>query len=210
MNQEPVIGALLAGGQSRRFGGGDKTLSALAGKPMLDHAVERLTPQVNTLILNANGDPARFSAYGLTVVPDPVGDHAGPLAGVLAGLDWARRESDARWVVTAAGDSPLFPDDLVARLMAGIDGRYPAIALAACGGQTHPTFGLWPIALADDLANALKTGMRRIVSWTDNHDCTVVDFAERTLGGRAFDPFFNVNTREDLMAAETLLACDGP
>lgn len=209
MSSEPVIGLLLAGGQSRRFGGGDKTLSALAGKPMLTHAIERLAPQVSTLILNANGDPERFADYGLTVVPDPMGDFAGPLAGVLAGLDWAARESDARWIVTAAGDSPLFPVDLVGRLMAGLKGRYPAIALAACGGQIHPTFGLWPVALAEDLAGALKTGTRRIVSWTDKHDCTVVDFGQRTLGGRTHDPFFNVNTRDDLQAAEALLACDG-
>ncbi len=208
MNEESVIGVLLAGGQSRRFGGGDKTLSALAGKPMLEHAIDRLSPQVNALVLNANGDPGRFAAYGLTVVADPVGDYAGPLAGVLAGLDWAKRESGARWVVTAAGDSPLFPDDLVARLMAAVEGRYPAIALAACGDQIHPTFGLWPVALAGDLSDALKTGVRRIVSWTDNHDCTIVDFGQHTQGSHVFDPFFNVNTREDLQAAEALLAGD--
>jgi molybdopterin-guanine dinucleotide biosynthesis protein A len=208
MTEETVIGVLLAGGQSRRFGGGDKTLSALAGKSMLAHAIDRLSPQVSALVLNANGDPARFANYDLTVIADPVGDYAGPLAGVLAGLDWAARESDARWVVTAAGDSPLFPNDLVARLMAAAGDRYPAIALAACGDQIHPTFGLWPVALAGDLRDALKTGVRRIVAWTENHDCAVVDFGQRAQGGQSFDPFFNVNTREDLQAAEALLAGD--
>lgn len=206
MGADAVIGVLLAGGRSRRFGGGDKCLAELNGKPMLAHAIDRLAPQVDRLILNANGDPSRFARFSLPLAADPVGGFAGPLAGVLAGLEWAHANGNARWVATAATDSPLFPRDLVARLRTALGERYPGIALAACNGQTHPTFGLWPTALADDLRQALLAGTRRVREWAERHDCVLADFTEQGATGRRFDPFFNVNTREELAAAEALLA----
>ncbi len=206
MPADAVIGVLLAGGRSRRFGGGDKCLAPLNGKPMLAHAIGRLAPQVDELILNANGDPGRFAEFSLPVVADPVEGFAGPLAGVLAGLDWARANANARWVATAATDSPLFPSDLVARLEGALGERYPAIALAACNGRTHPTFGLWPTALAEDLRQALLAGTRRVREWAERHDCALAAFDEQGAVGQRFDPFFNVNTKEELAAAEALLA----
>src|SRR6185436_2052358 len=144
-----VTGVILAGGLSRRMGGGDKGLLELAGRPMLAHVVCRLRPQVGAILVNANGDPARFAPLGLPVVPDTVGGFVGPLAGVLAGMRWsAVNAPDARWIVTAAGDAPLLPGDLVAQLAAAVASRPGAIALAQSHGELHPVIGLWPVALA--------------------------------------------------------------
>ena len=145
-----VTGVLLAGGQSRRMGGGDKGLLELAGRPMLGHVICRLGAQVGAIVINANGDPARFDAFGLPVVPDTIGGFVGPLAGVLAGMRWsAANAPEARWIVTAAGDAPLLPSDLVARLLkAAVESRPGAIALAQSHGELHPVIGLWPVALA--------------------------------------------------------------
>ena len=200
-------GVILAGGLATRMGGGDKGLLALGEGVILDHVLARLRPQVGALALNANGDPARFSRFGLPVLPDPVADYPGPLAGVLAGLDWAAGEG-AEAIVTVAADTPFFPRDLVARLQAAAEGMAHPLVLAATprgaeetksmsrGGQVrHPTFGLWPVALRDDLRAGLEGGLRKVVLWTDRH------------GGRealfdAADAFFNVNTREDLAEAQ--------
>lgn len=204
--REQVIGVLLAGGQSRRMGGGDKCLLDLAGKPMISHVIDSLKPQVAALVLNANGDPARFDRLGLPVVADPIGGYAGPLAGVLAGLDWARaNHPQARWIVTAATDTPFFPGDIVARLLAATQGQYPAIALAASEGRVHPVFGLWPTALADDLRAALEGGTRKVLDWVGRHSNFEVQFGPVKVGGQTADPFFNANDPEEFARAEAML-----
>ncbi|SFO89396.1 molybdenum cofactor guanylyltransferase MobA [Tranquillimonas alkanivorans] len=197
------LGVILAGGQARRMGGGDKGLLPLAGRPILSHVIDRLSPQVGGLALNANGDPARFARFGLPVLPDSVEGFPGPLAGVLAGLEWAAGQG-ATHIVTAAADTPFFPCDLVPRLTLAAEEAGTPIALAATpdperGQVRHPTFGLWPVALRDDLRAALAEGLRKVVLWTDPHGA-----AEAVFPVERLDPFFNVNTPEDLAKAEAL------
>lgn len=199
---DPVIGVLLAGGLARRMGGGDKCLLPLAGKPLLTHAIERLEPQADALVLNANGDPARFAAFGLDVVQDPIVGYAGPLAGVLAGMEWAKRNRpSARWIATAASDTPFFPRDYVARLLEAAQPHHPAIAMAASDGREHPVFSLWPVALISDLRAALEGGTRKILDWTDRHTTLTVAFEMIEGPDGAVDPFFNANHPEDLERA---------
>lgn len=196
-----VLGVILAGGRSSRMGGGDKGLLALGGVRLIDRVVARLGPQCDGLALNANGDPSRFADLGLPVLPDSVGGFAGPLAGVLAGLDHAAGAGYGS-IVTAAADTPFFPADLVARLRAAAGPEGLALAASRDGeGQLwrHPTFGLWPVALREDLRAALEGGLRKIVAWTDSHGAGTAEFASTP-----FDPFFNVNTPEELAQAETL------
>ncbi|MFM1814472.1 MAG: Molybdenum cofactor guanylyltransferase [Pseudomonadota bacterium] len=205
-----VVGLILAGGQSRRMGGGDKCLRMIAGRPMLAHVLERLAPQCAHLVLNANGDSSRFAAFALPVVADTVQGFPGPLAGVLAGLRWtAANVPAARWMVTVSADAPFVPADLVAGLLgAARSGRLTErpIALARSGGNLHPVIGLWPAALADDLEAALVSGTRKVLAWTDRHGTLPVDFPPSRIGGREVDPFFNVNTPDDLAEAESLLS----
>lgn len=198
-----VCGLLLAGGLSRRMGGGDKTLRQIGGMTILDRVVERVRPQVSALVLNANGDPARFAAYGLPVVADSIADFAGPLAGVLAGLDWAAaHRPDCDLVVSVPTDAPFLPRDLVARLVAEVGEAGADLACAASGGQAHPVIGLWPVRLREDLRGALvDEGIRKVDVWTGRHRLVTVEFPI----GR-IDPFFNANRPEDLAAAEGLLA----
>lgn len=206
-----VTGVILAGGQSRRMGGGDKGLLDLVGKPMLAHAIDRLRPQVGRMLINANGDPARFARFGLPVAADTVTGFAGPLAGVLAGLRWsAANAPDARWVVTAAGDAPLLPSDLVRRLYSALAGRAGGIALARSFGELHPVIGLWPLALADDLEQALRQGVRKVLHWTDRHGTAAADFPPMRIGSAEVDPFFNANTPEELDRLRALLAEAAP
>lgn len=193
------FGVILAGGLATRMGGGDKGLLPLGGRCILDHVIDRLEPQVDRLALNANGDAARFARFGLPVLCDSVEGFAGPLAGVLAGLDWAAHEG-ADHVVTAAADTPFFPADLVPRLILAAETAGKPIALARTAEGRHPTFGLWPVALRDDLRAALEGGLRKVVLWTDRHG--TADCAFPVAG---FDPFFNVNTPEDLARAEQLV-----
>ena len=201
---ESVAGVVLAGGLSRRMGGGDKTLLTVAGEPMLQRVIDRLKPQVGNLVLNANGDPARFAAYGLPVVTDPIEGFAGPLAGVLAGLRWAGENTNARHVVSAAGDTPFFPRDLVAKLLDAAGGK-DRIVLASSNGRTHPVFGLWPVSLADDLDAFLTAGeTRKVFVWVDRHDNATVNFPMLETAGEPLDPFFNINTPEEMDAAEQL------
>ena len=208
---QTVTGVILAGGQSRRMGGGDKGLLQLAGKPMLAHVIARLAPQVARLAINANGDPARFAAFGLPVVADTVAGFVGPLAGVLAGMRWAAANTPAmRWIVTAAGDAPLLPTDLVERMLAAVAGRPSAIALAQSGGELHPVIGLWPVALADDLEAQLAGGVRKVLHWTDRHGTLPVPFPMARIGGVDIDPFFNANTPEELAQLRAMLAEAGP
>jgi molybdopterin-guanine dinucleotide biosynthesis protein A len=201
-----VAGVILAGGQSRRMGGGDKGLRLLGGRPMLAHVRDRLAAQAGPVILNANGDPGRFAALGLPVVADDIAGFAGPLAGVRTGMNWAVRHApEAQYIATAACDTPFFPENFVATLLAATGGT-PAIALAAFGGQVHPVFGLWPVALLASLDAALAAGLRKVTDWTQRHTTLIVDFPEAHIGGVAADPFFNVNTPEELAEAERLLA----
>ncbi len=205
--REQIVGVLLAGGQSRRMGGGDKCLLELAGKPLLAHAIARLAPQTDALVLNANGDPQRFAAFGLPIAADPVAGFAGPLAGVLAGLDWTQEhEPQARWIATAATDTPFFPKNLVAGLHGATCGKYPAIALAASSERSHPVFGLWPTELADDLREALESGTRKVLDWTGRHTTMIAEFPQVRIGAVMLDPFFNANRREELSHAERVLA----
>lgn len=203
----PAVGVVLAGGLSRRMGGGDKGLRDLAGRPMLAHVIDRLAPQVTRLVLNANGDPERFSPFGLPVVPDTVGGFAGPLAGVQAGMRWAiANEPQARWIATAPGDAPLLPTDFVERLAGAVADEDRGIALAQSGGRLHPVAGLWPVALADDLEAALAAGVRKVLDWADRHGAVPVPFASVRIGGTTVDPFLNANTPEDLETLSALLA----
>ena len=197
-----VVGLLLAGGQSRRMGGGDKTLRLLGGIPLLERVIERLRPQIDALVLNANGDPARFARCALPVVPDSVPGFAGPLAGVLAGLDWAAtHRSDCHYVVSVATDAPFLPADLVVRLAEGLDEAGADLSCATSGGRSHPVFGLWPVRLRDDLRGALvDQGIRKVDLWTARHKLATVPFSDQPV-----DPFFNANRPEDFAAAEALL-----
>jgi len=197
-----VVGLLLAGGQSRRMGGGDKALRLLAGQTLLDRVIDRVRPQVDALVLNANGDPARFARFGLPVVADSIADFAGPLAGILAGLDWtAANRPDCAFVVSLATDAPFLPADLVARLVAGMSSEGAELGCAASGGQPHPVIGLWPVRLRDDLRHALSVeGIRKVDVWTARHRLATVDFPLTPI-----DPFFNANRPEDLDRAAALL-----
>lgn len=199
-----VIGVILAGGQARRMGGGDKCLLELGGQSLLRRVMDRLTPQVDHIVLNANGDAGRFSVFDLPVVADGFGDFAGPLAGVLAGMDYAATQG-ATDIVTVAADTPFFPQDLVMHLHAARLQDGAAIALAATpdperGMSRHPTFGLWPVALRAELRTGLEAGVRKVVAWADPQGCAVAEFPV----GR-MDPFFNVNTPQDLAMAEAFL-----
>ncbi len=200
-----LTGVLLAGGRSRRMGGGDKCLRDLAGRPLLMHVIERLQPQVGALAINANGDPARFAAFGLPVVEDRIGGFAGPLAGIHAGMMWARSATpEARWIVTTSTDAPFLPLDLASRLLASADAAPGRIAVAASQGRTHPVIGLWPVALADNLETTLKSGGRKVLDWVLAHDNVVVDFPLLRFHGRMIDPFFNANTPLELDEARAL------
>lgn len=203
-----VAGVVLAGGRSRRMGGGDKALLPLAGEPMIARVIARLGRQAAPLAINANGDPARFAGFGLPAIADSVAGFAGPLAGVLAGMDWAAEHAPrARWIVTAASDTPFFPEDLVARFVSAIGHLDGAIALAGSGGKRHPVFGLWPVALADDLRAWLKASeTRKVLAWVDRHEMVEVEFGGFSVAGELLDPFFNVNTPEDLEVAEAIVA----
>ena len=197
-----VVGLLLAGGQSRRMGGGDKGLRPLAGIPLLQHVIERLRPQVEALVLNANGDPRRFADFGLPVVPDSVPGFAGPLAGVLAGLDWAAaHRPDCSHIVSAATDAPFLPIDLVRRLISQMESAEADLACAASAGQPHPVIGLWPVRLREDLRHAvIDEGVRKVDLWTARHRLAIVPFTSEPI-----DPFFNANRPEDLETAVGLL-----
>lgn len=198
-----VVGLLLAGGRARRMGGGDKCLREIGGRSLLALAVERAMPQVDQLVLNAGGDPTRFAGFRLPVVADVVGGYAGPLAGILTGVEWARTYAPrARWVASFATDTPFFPRDLVETLQAAAERDEADIACAASNGRSHPVFALWPVRLAAPLREALTgEGIHKIDAWTARYRVTRVEFA----GSGDADPFFNVNAPEDLTAAETRL-----
>ena len=199
------LGVILAGGLARRMGGGDKSLLSLgASSRVLDQVIARLGAQVDQMVLNANGDPARFDEFGLPVVADSLDGFLGPLAGVLAGLDYAA-EHGFDHIVSVAADTPFFPTNLVSALETASKHMDVSIALAATkieGGKTvrHPTFGLWPVALRDDLRSALQDGLRKVVLWTDQHGAETHVFESGDI-----DPFFNINTPEDLELANKMM-----
>ena len=203
MKSEGIAGVLLAGGLSRRMGGGDKSLRTLGGRSILERIVATVRPQVGPLVLNANGDPARFAAFGLPVAADVVEGFAGPLAGVLTGMEWARNNApDCRWVASFATDAPFIPADLVARLMTAVEREGADLACARSDGQDHPVFGLWRVDLAGDLRRAMvEEDMRKVDAWTGRYRLAVADFATDPV-----DPFFNTNRPADLDEAERLIA----
>jgi molybdopterin-guanine dinucleotide biosynthesis protein A len=201
-----IPGVLLAGGLARRMGGGDKPMRQIAGRTILERVIARLAPQCDGLILNANGDPARFAAYGLPVIADRVADFPGPLAGILAGLDWvAENRPDVAFMLSAAADCPFLPRDLVARLDQARIAQDAQLAVAASDGQSHPVIGLWSVALREDLRHALVVDdVRKIDRWTARYPLATVTWPTSPL-----DPFFNANTIEDVEEADRLAALDG-
>ena len=199
-------GVLLAGGLARRMGGGDKPMRQIAGRTILARVIARLKPQCDGLILNANGDPARFAAFGLPVIPDSVADFPGPLAGILASLDWvAASRPEVSWVLSAAADCPFLPRDLVARLHRARADENAQLAVAASDGQSHPVIGLWSVGLREELRHALVVeDVRKIDRWTARYRLATVTWPVDDL-----DPFFNANTVDDIAAAERLAELDG-
>jgi len=199
--QARIAGVVLAGGQSSRMGGGDKCLLPLGGQPMLGHVLRRISPQVEAVVLNANGNPTRFAGYDLPVVADSIEGFAGPLAGVLAGMDWAA-ESGFSHIVSVAADSPFFPPRLVTGLRFACEASQQPMAMAhsprAGGGFfRQPTFALYDVSLRENLRTALQDGLRKVIQWVEPLGCAPIVFH-----GFGEDPFFNINTPEDLALAE--------
>jgi molybdenum cofactor guanylyltransferase len=194
----PTIGLILAGGLARRMGGGDKARIRIGGATILERVLGRLEPQCSRVVINANGDPARFADTGLPVVADSVPDFAGPLAGILAGLDWAAANvPNLAWLVSVPGDCPFLPKDLLVRLHEARLAAGTPLACARSGEWRHPVVGLWPVALREDLRRALvEDGLRKIELWTERHGVALADWPDTPV-----DPFFNVNTPEDAARA---------
>jgi molybdopterin-guanine dinucleotide biosynthesis protein A len=200
-----TVGLVLAGGLARRMGGGDKALITVGGKTILERVLVRLAPACTGVILNANGDPNRFARFGLPVIADSVPDFAGPLAGILAGLDWAAAHSPGTvWIASTPGDCPFLPHDLVPRLHEAREAAGQPLACARSGDWRHPVAGLWPVALRDDLRCALvDEGLHKIEVWTARHGVAIAEWPATPR-----DPFFNVNTPEDAAEAERLAGTD--
>ncbi len=196
-----TLGLVLAGGLARRMGGGDKTLLEINGETILARALSRFRPQCTSIVINANGDPKRFSALHDPVVADSVPDFAGPLAGVLAGLDWAAQNAPGiEWIATVPGDCPFLPRDLVARLHAARQAANAPLACAKTGGRMHPVAGIFPIMLREDLRKALVTEkLHKVGVWVGRHNAVTAEWPDTPI-----DPFFNVNTPEDRATAEAL------
>ncbi len=199
----PTLGLVLAGGLARRMGGGDKARLRIGGATILQRVLARIAPQCERVIINANGDPARFADTGLPVAADSVPDFAGPLAGILAGLDWAATHAqDCQWLLSVPGDCPFLPKDLVARLHKARIAAGTPLACARSGEWRHPVVGIWPVALREDLRRALiDDGLRKIEIWTARHGVAIADWPAEPV-----DPFFNVNTPEDAARATDIVA----
>jgi molybdenum cofactor guanylyltransferase len=197
----PTLGLVLAGGLARRMGGGDKARIRIGGATILQRVLGRLKPQCRGMIINANGDPARFADAGLQVVADTVPGFAGPLAGILAGLDWTTANvPDCEWIVSVPGDCPFLPSDLVPRLHQARLAASAPLACAQSNKQIHPVVGLWPRSLREDLRHALvDEDLRKIDLWTARHGVALADWPDTPI-----DPFFNVNTPEDAARAEDI------
>ncbi len=203
---EKTLGLVLAGGLARRMGGGDKALIEIGGRTILDRVLETITPQCDGVILNANGDPARFAQFGLPIVPDDIPDFAGPLAGILAGLDWAAtHRPDIEWMASVPGDCPFLPSDLVGRLHAARIAAGTTLACAKSGDWRHPVAGLWPVGLRADLRRALvDEDLHKIEVWTARHGIAIAEWPDQPV-----DPFFNVNTPEDRARADDIASQNG-
>jgi molybdopterin-guanine dinucleotide biosynthesis protein A len=201
----PTFGLVLAGGLARRMGGGDKARLTVGGSTILDRVLSCLSAQCAGIVINANGDPARFSDTGAPVVPDNVPGFVGPLAGILAGLDWlAENRPDVAWMLSVPGDCPFLPDDLAERLHEARRAEGKPLACARSGEWRHPVVGLWPVALRGDLRKALTVDdLRKIEVWTARHGIAIADWPDKPA-----DPFFNVNTPEDAAAAEKVAAAN--
>jgi len=206
VNGPGTPGVLLAGGLARRMGGGDKPMRQIGGRSILARAIGRLAPQCDGLLLSANGDPARFKDFGLPVLADTAENRPGPLAGILAALDWAAaNRPEVSWVLSVAADCPFLPRDLVSRLYQALLGENAQLAVAASGGQSHPVIGLWSVGLRDELRHALVVeDIRKIDRWTARYKLATVSWPAEPL-----DPFFNANTMDDIAAAERLAELDG-
>jgi len=202
----PTLGLVLAGGLARRMGGGDKGRLAVGGVSILDRVLACLSAQCSGIVINANGDPARFADTGLPVIPDDVPGFAGPLAGILAGLDWAAANApQLHWMLSAPADCPFLPDDLVERLHAARRTQGTPLACARSGAWRHPVVGLWPLALRADLRRALiEEGLRKIEAFTQRHGVAIAEWPQQPV-----DPFFNVNTPDDAAEAERIAAQQG-
>jgi len=199
MTMPPTLGLVLAGGLARRMGGGDKARLRIGHATILERVLDRLRPQCSRIVINANGDPARFADTGLPVVADSVADFAGPLAGILAGLDWAAATTpNIEWLVSVPGDCPFLPTDLVKKLHEARVKQEAPLASVRSGKQIHPVIGLWPLWLRENLRGALvDEGVRKIDLWTAGHGVAIADWPDAPI-----DPFFNVNTPEDAACAE--------
>ncbi|AWC23772.1 Molybdenum cofactor guanylyltransferase [Aminobacter sp. MSH1] len=197
-----IAGLILAGGRSSRMGGTDKTLLPLGGRPMIRHVLDRLRPQAAPIAINTNADPALFTSFGAEIIADTIAGYQGPLAGILAGMEWAAQKPGSSHVLSVAGDTPFFPADL-AKQLASCGSRG---AVAASNGRVHPTFALWPLSLRDALAAFLESGdTRRVMTFIEQAGLGVVEFPNEQFGARTVDPFFNINTPEDLAEAERIL-----
>jgi molybdopterin-guanine dinucleotide biosynthesis protein A len=202
---EPTLGVvILAGGRAMRMGGGDKPLRHLRGVPILNYVLARIARHGRVLALNANGDAARFAAYGLPVLSDAMGDYPGPLAGILAGLDWAAEQGGIATVMSVPGDCPFIPLDLAERMESARRSLAVPMACAGSGGWTHPVIGLWPVSLREEMRAALEAGERKIDRFTARFGCATAEWPSEP-----FDPFFNVNTPEELAQAEHIAALAG-
>jgi molybdopterin-guanine dinucleotide biosynthesis protein A len=201
MTAKNTLSLILAGGLARRMGGGDKARIRIGNATILERVVARLTPQCSRIIINANGDPARFADTGLTVVADSIPDFAGPLAGILAGLDWtAANVPGCEWLASVPGDCPFVPRDLVTRLHEARTAAGVPLACARSGEWRHPVVGLWPVSLREDLRRAISDeGLRKIEVWTERQGIALANWADTPV-----DPFFNVNTPDDAARAEEI------
>ena len=198
-----IVGVILAGGQARRMGAGDKALVELGGKTLLERTLERATPQVDELLINANGDPARFAPFHRQILPDAIQGHLGPLAGILTGLEWMKaNRPDARWLASFPCDTPFFPRDLVARLVDKAQSERVLVAVAMSGGRRHSVFAVWSADINETADGVLlQRSLRKMDDFIDSLPHARVEFPIEP-----FDPFFNINTFEDLRRAEELVS----
>ena len=200
--KKKVIGIILAGGRSRRFGGGHKFLKKLSNKLLIEHVIDRLRPQTDKLIINSNSDPTLFSAQDLTVVPDSIGGYQGPLAGILTGMEWVvKNQPTCEWIVTCPSDAPFIPLDFVGEMQLCAQNEKSEIVCVSSGERAHPVCGLWHVSLATDLRKALiNEGVRKIDSWTANYRLSIIEFSNLP-----YDPFFNINRLSDMETAEKII-----
>jgi molybdopterin-guanine dinucleotide biosynthesis protein A len=200
-----IVGVVLAGGQSRRFGGGDKGFADLDGRPVLFHVIENFRPQVGSLILNANGDAERFAQFGLDVVSDNESPGHGPLSGILAALDWTKCHApDCSAVATVSTDVPFLPPDLVERLHE--ERSDDEVAIATSAGRRHPTVAIWPLSARSAVAHSLGESAFSANALAAKLNAVAVSFPMREIAGRSVDPFFNINTPDDLATARALIS----